>query len=129
MHIQRKARTRLPRAAVLFALIAPTAFAQQAPVDAQATFAHPVGAAALDAQRGGDGTLVNTVDIDIDLDGEVSDNTANNLVSGQNLIDGGSFANNAGIATVIQNSGSNVLIQNGMAVSVQFIDMTSASPP
>ena len=129
MHTPAKARTRLHYAVFACLLpigFAPTVHAQQAP---QAPFAHPVDPAALDAQRGGDGTLVNTVDIDIDLDGEVGGNTASNLVSGQNLIDGGSFANNAGIATVIQNSGSNVLIQNGMAVSVQFLGSTSATPP
>ncbi|KGQ18176.1 putative exported protein [Lysobacter dokdonensis DS-58] len=128
MHIQRKARTRMRRdafALVFFAAASPAALAQQA----NATFATPVDNAALDAQRGGDGTLVNTVDIDIDLDGTVDGNTAIDNVTGQNLIDGGSFANNAGIATVIQNSGNNVLIQNGMAVSVQFLGATTAAPP
>ncbi|MCC8364349.1 hypothetical protein LK996_14845 [Lysobacter sp. A6] len=105
----------------LLAFAAPIAFAQSQ------SFGTPVDPATLESQRGGDGTIV--VDIDIDLVGQVDDNTASNIVTGQNLIDGGSFANSAGIATVIQNSGSNVLIQNGMAVSVLFVDPGVAAPP
>lgn len=114
-------------AACAFVLIAPAAFAQQAP--RTPTFAQPVDPATLADQRGGDGTFDNTVDITVDVNGTVDGNTAIGTIAGNNLIDGGSFANNAGIATVIQNSGANVLIQNGMAVSVQFIDMAGAAPP
>lgn len=74
----------------------------------------------LDAMRGGDdtNTTINTVDVD----GRVDGNTASNIVTGTNSISDGSFANSAGISTVIQNSGANVLIQNGMVVNVQFAD-------
>jgi len=76
---------------------------------------------ALDAQslatlRGGDGQLR----IEVDNVGTVEGNTANQVVTGDNRIDGGAFANAAGLTTVIQNSGSNVLIQNGAAVNVRF---------
>ena len=71
---------------------------------------------ALDALRGGDDSTQNKVDIH----GQVDDNTAQNIASGDNLIGGGAFANASGISTVIQNSGSNVLIQNGMVVNVRF---------
>jgi hypothetical protein len=58
--------------------------------------------------------------VEADNDGTVSGNVAHDNVTGQNVVDGGSFSNAAGILTVIQNSGNNVLIQNGTAVNVQF---------
>jgi len=73
-------------------------------------------AASLDTLRGGDDTVQNNVDIH----GQVDGNSAQNTVSGGNTLGGGAFANASGIATVIQNTGSNVLIQNGMSVNVQF---------
>jgi hypothetical protein len=54
------------------------------------------------------------------LSGTVTDNSAVNVVTGNNVINGGSFANSSGLPTVIQNSGSNVLIQNATIVNVQF---------
>lgn len=54
------------------------------------------------------------------LDGLVRDNQAYNLTTGGNLISEGAFAGSSGLATVIQNSGNNVLIQNSTIVNVQF---------
>lgn len=54
------------------------------------------------------------------LDGLVRDNQAYNLTTGGNLISEGAFAGTSGFATVIQNSGNNVLIQNSTIVNVQF---------
>lgn len=76
-----------------------------------------VGADVLDEYRGGD-----AVDNTVIIDGRVTNNTADRIVSGSNVIQDGAFANANGISTVIQNSGSNVLIQNGMVVTVQFTD-------
>ena len=70
----------------------------------------------LEAFRGGE----STPDQEVDNNGRVTGNTANRIVSGTNSISDGAFGNAAGINTVIQNSGSNVLIQNGMIVNVQF---------
>ena len=67
--------------------------------------------------RGGDSTVEN----DVLIDGTVDGNTADHVVSGSNSISEGAFANAAGINTVIQNTGSNVLIQNGMVVNIQFV--------
>ena len=78
----------------------------------------PLDAGALDALRGGESVVV----VRVKDDGEVNGNHADNVTSGANAIDGGAFANASGITTVIQNSGSNVLIQNGTAVNVQFAD-------
>lgn len=74
-----------------------------------------VNADVLDGFRGGD-----SVDNEVTIDGRVTNNTADRIVSGSNIIHEGAFANANGISTVIQNSGSNVLIQNGMVVNVQF---------
>lgn len=56
------------------------------------------------------------------IDGSVDGNTADRIVSGANTIAGGAFDNASGINTVIQNTGSNVLIQNAMVVTVNFAD-------
>ena len=77
----------------------------------------------LDGMRGGDGNLSTTTNT-ADLDGRVNGNTASNVTGGGNLVSAGSFGNSAGISTVIQNSGSNVLIQNSTIVNVQFVSPT-----
>lgn len=71
---------------------------------------------ALADQRGG----TDTVNNNMALDGSVRDNVANNVVTGSNSIDAGSFANMSGIPTVIQNTGANVLIQNATIINLQF---------
>lgn len=76
-----------------------------------------IDAEALDSLRGGDDVENNVI-----IDGSVTGNTADRIVTGTNTIQDGAFANASGINTVIQNSGSNVLIQNGMVVTVQFTD-------
>ena len=76
-----------------------------------------IDADTLDGLRGGDAVESNVI-----IDGNVSGNSADRIVSGSNTIQDGAFANSNGINTVIQNSGSNVLIQNGMVVNVQFVD-------
>jgi len=90
------------------------------PADRPATvdgLGHAVPGASLEAMRGGDSTVVT---VTADNDGSVEGNTATGTVGGQNIVTGGAFGNAAGISTVIQNSGANVLIQNGTAVNVQF---------
>ncbi len=80
----------------------------------------PVDAGELEQLRGGE----STVDNDVLIDGTVEGNTADRIVSGANAISDGAFTNANGINTVIQNTGSNVLIQNGMVVNVQFVAPT-----
>ena len=79
-----------------------------------------VDVARLSQLRGGESTVEN----DVVIDGNVEGNTADHVVSGSNSISDGAFANATGINTVIQNTGSNVLIQNGMVVNVQFVAPT-----
>lgn len=89
---------------------------EAAPAVDASGFGEPLATGALEDLRGGDGTTTNNVD----LLGRVDGNTAQDIVSGTNVIQDGAFASASGISTVIQNSGSNVLIQNGMVVNVQF---------
>lgn len=75
----------------------------------------PLASVALAARRGGD-----RVFNDNQLKGVVADNRASNLTTGMNLISDGAFAGSAGMSTVIQNSGNNVLIQNATIVNIQL---------
>ncbi len=68
----------------------------------------------LSRQRGG------TVTTHVEQSGGVSEATARHVVTGANSVRDGSFAAAAGLTTVIQNSGANVLIQNSMTVNVQL---------
>lgn len=70
----------------------------------------------LDGYRGGADTVLN----DMTLSGTVAHNSTINVASGNNILTGAAFANTNGFATAIQNSGSNVLIQNATIVNVQF---------
>ncbi len=116
-----------PALAMVFPTMRPSLPAPGAPPDRVATGATTsagrvagmgpaIGTDMLDALRGGD------VDNNVTIDGNVSGNSADRVVSGSNTIQDGAFANATGISTVIQNSGSNVLIQNGMVVNVQFTE-------
>ncbi|MGI4720452.1 MAG: hypothetical protein ACRYGO_04380 [Janthinobacterium lividum] len=62
----------------------------------------------------------DTIHNEATLGGTVGNNTAINTVSGNNIIDSGSFANAQGLPMVIQNSGSNVLIQNATVINLQL---------
>lgn len=86
---------------------------------ASADLGAPVSQAALDEQRGGDDEIVNNV---IRITGEVTENTATQVVTGANNITEGSFANSSGITSVVQNTGANVLIQSATIVNVQFAE-------
>ncbi|MGO4808714.1 hypothetical protein AB4156_03795 [Cupriavidus sp. 2MCAB6] len=76
----------------------------------------PVASDKLEGIRGGSELVVN----DMRLGGTVADNSVNRMISGSNSIAEGSFASAAGLPTVIQNSGANVLIQNATIVNIQF---------
>lgn len=76
----------------------------------------------LDGMRGGDGVELDLVENTARNTGEVVDNHAENILSGSNTLSGDAFSSASGINTAIQNSGSNVLIQNATVVNVQFAD-------
>lgn len=83
---------------------------------AMAGLGMPLQADRLAAQRGGFEVVRN----DMQLAGTVAGNAAVDVSSGGNFIGGGAFANASGLPTVIQNTGSNVLIQNATVINVQF---------
>lgn len=102
--------------APLAAPVAPeVSMAQSAPVDVSG-FGVPMASSQLDDYRGGFDLVKN----DMQLNGSVANNSAVNVLSGSNHIADGAFANSSGLPMVIQNSGSNVLIQNATIVNVQF---------
>lgn len=95
------------------------ALARTHPVPASVTTiagGRPVDIGKLAAMRGGQDTNESNTSVD----GSVHDNTADHVASGSNSIDDGAFSSASGLNTVIQNSGSNVLIQNGMSIQVIF---------
>ena len=79
-------------------------------------FGTPLASARLDGYRGGFDVVKN----DMQLTGAVTNNSAVDVLSGSNFIADGSFANASGMPMVVQNSGSNVLIQNAMIINVQM---------
>lgn len=72
--------------------------------------------ALLEQSRGGDSRTI----IDTKFTGTVNGNSATNVSTGWNVIQGNSFANMTGIPVVIQNSGANVLIQNATVINLQM---------
>lgn len=76
----------------------------------------PLQSAQLETYRGGFDIVKN----DMQLSSTVANNSAINVLSGNNSIAEGAFANASGLPMVIQNSGSNVSIQNATIVNVQF---------
>jgi hypothetical protein len=110
--------------AVLLAFFASTASADdKVPVrtsePATANWPAPAASARLAGQRGGADTL-NTQSAQSTLSATVSDNAARNVVTGNNVIDNGAFANMSGLPMVIQNTGANVLIQNSTVINLQM---------
>ena len=83
---------------------------------AASTWGDAAGADRLDRTTGKDDT-VHTESV---LGGTVGNNSAINTVSGNNVIDSGSFANSQGLPVVIQNSGSNVLIQSATTINLRL---------
>lgn len=76
----------------------------------------PLSSDQLSSFRGGFDVVKN----DMQLSGLVANNSATNIMSGNNSIADGSFANASGFPMVIQNSGSNVLIQNATIINLQY---------
>lgn len=54
------------------------------------------------------------------LNGVVTGNSATQVDTGSNSVSSSAFSGSAGLSTVIQNTGNNVLIQSGVIVNVQF---------
>lgn len=97
--------------ALFLAVVATTAVAQT-------TFDTPVPNAQLSTMTGGSDLTENFNKQRVS--GTVSNNQANQTYSGDNLVSGTAFSGSAGLPTVIQNSGNNVLIQNATIVTVRM---------
>lgn len=98
---------------------APTAVvraAEAAPPPTVSGFGVPLASKQLDDYRGGFTVVKN----DMQLSGVVTNNTATDVVTGNNTITNGAFSNASGLPMVIQNSGANVLIQNSTILNVQM---------
>jgi hypothetical protein len=54
------------------------------------------------------------------ITGTVTGDSATQVTTGANSISGDSFVGASGLPSVIQNTGNNVLIQNGVIVNVQL---------
>jgi hypothetical protein len=83
-----------------------------------ASFGQATSVEQLQAMTGGSSTT-NNINQQT-LNATMSDTEAKNTVSGGNLVSGSAFGNAAGLPTVIQNSGNNVLIQNSTIVNVRM---------
>lgn len=81
------------------------------------SWGHPVPSAQLDTQRGGTDPGPITINANM-LNAKLFDNSATGNVTGNNTVTGGAFAGASGLATVIQNSGNNVIIQNGTVLNL-----------
>lgn len=74
----------------------------------------------LDEVRGLGGVVDITTIVNSNIEAELSNNTANNNVTGFNIIDNGAFTEASGIFSIIQNTGNNVIIQDSTIVNVSI---------
>ncbi len=81
------------------------------------SLASVVNDAELDTYRG---TFNNITLLSSNLSASLQGNNASNNVSGANSISEGALSNVAGLTSVIQNSGNNVIIQQATTVNVNF---------
>ncbi len=72
---------------------------------------------ALASERGGSAFPVNNIN---ELNAQLYDNQAAGNVTGTNSVSGSAFAGISGFATVVQNSGNNVIVQNATILNVQL---------
>lgn len=103
------------RLITLMVLASAPAFAMAEPPQ-DASLGAPVAESTLSQYRGARDVTFNLQNTTAQLD----NNQAVNTVSGGNLVTGGAFSGASGLATVIQNSGNNVVIQNATIVDVKL---------
>ncbi|MDQ0010050.1 hypothetical protein J2T07_002240 [Luteibacter jiangsuensis] len=119
MRQQYEHRARRALALIALACVGGTAYATPpASEPPPAAFGQATSLEQLQAMTGGSGTT-NNINQQT-LNGTMSDTEAKNTISGGNVVSGSAFDNSAGLPTVIQNSGNNVLIQNSTIVNVRM---------
>jgi hypothetical protein len=79
-------------------------------------FGQAVSSSTLGHYSGGSNNVQSTQN----LNGAVTGDSAQHVTTGTNMISGDSFSGASGLPSVIQNTGNNVLIQNGVIVNVQL---------
>lgn len=79
-------------------------------------FGQAVSASTLGQYSGGSNNVQSTQN----LNGAVTGDSATRVTTGTNMITGDSFSGASGLPSVIQNTGNNVLIQNGVIVNLQL---------
>ena len=89
---------------------------QDASVPARDYFGDAVSVDTLDTLRGGEDQYLN----DMKLYAQLYDNKALSNVTGNNIVSQDAFAGAQGFATVIQNSGNNVIIQNATILNLRM---------
>ncbi|MCQ1059185.1 carbon storage regulator [Photobacterium sp. DNB23_23_1] len=69
--------------------------------------------------RGGEYELeTDTLQASSEMYGDVTGNSAYNNTTGNNILDGGALSNSSGVYNIVQNTGSNVLIQNATVINL-----------
>ena len=91
------------------------AHAQQGGQAVPAALGQPMATAQLAQARGTGG-----VAIDNTMGASVAANSASQLTTGSNAVQGGAFAGASGLPVVIQNSGANVVIQNATVINLRL---------
>lgn len=107
------------RVSAMFLLSMPfleSTFADQENLSSMQILGAAVSEQTLSDNRGGYTQIINTNN----LNAELYNNQANNNITGTNIVNGGSFANSSGFATIIQNSGNNVIIQNATILNLKL---------
>lgn len=75
---------------------------------------------ALENARGREGVDITALN-NMNVSATLTDNTANNNVTGANIIDTSAFTGASGMFSVIQNTGNNVVIQDSTIVNVTIL--------
>lgn len=95
--------------------LAANSFADDLPADALDGH-DPIQETALDTVRGfGAGGFVQLNDVD--LQATMTGNVIHSSTTGSNIISNGAFTNLEGFATVIQNTGNHVILQNSTIIN------------
>ncbi len=111
---------------LLFTLILPIHTATASSTQSEENDSSPFSSAKtvsidmLENARGREGVDITTLN-NMNVSATLTDNTANNNVTGANIIDTSSFTGASGMFSVIQNTGNNVVIQDSTIVNVTIL--------
>jgi len=103
---------------LLGALALPATAAAQSPGFAESAYAAPLAEEELGDARGGEYHLTQVSQASETA--SQNGNSVNGTWNGGNWISDSAFSNTSGFATVIQNSGNNVIIQNSLILNVTY---------